>query len=279
MSVLSASYGIVDARKVEPSRPKLVKLPRPVTQELVLLSVLCPLSFCDLSAPVSTRGYATEMRLNIRVVMCLPIWAWTWLGYSGGLLRSEAVASGLLKRLRWQGLKILSLLSFALRRVLVFRSLNGLQPSSLSSSRYAGARVALLRLGQPWRRTGLVIDLSDSPAFNLEWIRVIEWLIHLLQARKVRSFMVEPPCITFSSAAYPALRSYGQPRGYRPLERRNSGHLAVRSLTLMFVLLCHVIGFLEQPRLGKMAWLNERRRLPVSFGQLPVPLEASTRRN
>ena len=91
--------------------------------------------------------------------------------------------------------------------------------------------------------------------------------------------MVEPPCITFSSAAYPALRSYSQPRGYRPLERRNSGHLAVRSLTLMFVLLCHVIGVLEQPRLGKMAWLNERRCLPVSFGQLPVPLEASTRRN
>ena len=102
MSVLSASYGIVDARKVEPSRPKLVKLPRPVAQELVLLSVLCPLSFCDLSAPVSTRVYATEMRLNIRVVMCLPIWAWTWLGYSGGLLRSEAVASGLLKRLRFE---------------------------------------------------------------------------------------------------------------------------------------------------------------------------------
>ena len=38
MSVLSASYGIVDTRKVEPSRPRLVKLPRPVAQELVLLN-------------------------------------------------------------------------------------------------------------------------------------------------------------------------------------------------------------------------------------------------
>ena len=43
------------------------------------------------------------------------------------------------------------------------------------------------------RRTGPVIDLSDSPAFNQEWIRVIECLIHWLQPRKLKGFMVEPP--------------------------------------------------------------------------------------
>ena len=70
------------------------------------------------------------------------------------------------------------------------------------------------------RRVGRIIEPSDSPACNLEWIRVLEWLFHLVQSLKLKSFMMETPCPTFSSTAYAALRGYHCPKGYQPKERR-----------------------------------------------------------
>ena len=110
------------------------------------------------------------------------------------------------------------------------------------------------------RSVGPVIDLSDSPAFNLEWLRTLEWSIFLIQHGRLRSFIVEPPCATFSSTTYPALRSYEAPRGFNPTQKRTllATILARRSLAL---LLTALIGILEQPRLSKMAWLKDWRRL------------------
>ena len=55
---------------------------------------------------------------------------------------------------------------------------------------------------------------------------VFEWLAHLLQSGNLSSFMVEPPCATFSPAAYPALRSLG----FDPTEPRTllGNRLALR---------------------------------------------------
>ena len=103
-----------------------------------------------------------------------------------------------------------------------------------------------------------------SPAFNMEWLRTLEWLLYLLQNRRLRSFLVAPPCTTYSPAAHPACRSYAKPRGFQPTARKTllGTILALRALTLLFVaLLVGAIGVLEQPRLAKMAWLAEWRRL------------------
>ena len=41
-------------------------------------------------------------------------------------------------------------------------------------------------------------------------------MTRLLQHRRLRSFMVVPPCATFSPAAHPAGRSYKLPQSFRP---------------------------------------------------------------
>ena len=54
------------------------------------------------------------------------------------------------------------------------------------------------------------IELSDSPRYDIRELRLVEWLCHMLESRKLRSIMVEPVCATFSSAAHPAVRSYAE---------------------------------------------------------------------
>ena len=64
------------------------------------------------------------------------------------------------------------------------------------------------------------IELSDSPWFDLRSIRLVEWLADMLWQKRLRSTMLEPVCTTFSAAAHPCLRSYAEPRGFQPTEKR-----------------------------------------------------------
>ena len=76
--------------------------------------------------------------------------------------------------------------------------------------------------------------------------------------------MVEPPCATFSADAYPALRSYTEPRGHNPRDPKTVAGttLALRSLSLMVLASeTGVAALLEQPLSSKMACLSERRFL------------------
>lgn len=103
-----------------------------------------------------------------------------------------------------------------------------------------------------------VLDLSDSRHYDLGSVRFLEWIIHMLEEDRFRSFLVEPPCTTFSPAAHPAVRSYKEPLGF---DRKNpktllGNVLAFRSLVLLRVAkrFRRPCG-LEQSRLSKMAWL------------------------
>lgn len=60
MSVLFHSHKLVDQSKIQSANPKVVGFPREVAEELVLLSVLCPLFAADISAPIQNKLFATD---------------------------------------------------------------------------------------------------------------------------------------------------------------------------------------------------------------------------
>ena len=104
-----------------------------------------------------------------------------------------------------------------------------------------------------------VLDLSNSKQYNIKSVRMLEWIFFMLDERRFASFLLAPPCTTFSPAAHPAVRSYQQPRGFcRTLPKVSHGNgLAFKSiLVLRHGRRRRRPGLLEQPRLSKMAWLS-----------------------
>ena len=104
-----------------------------------------------------------------------------------------------------------------------------------------------------------VLDLSESPHYDLCDVDFLSWIFHMFTSRRFRSTLLAPPCTTFSAAAWPDLRSYQNPLGYCRTHARTllGNTLAFRSLAIMFVCaLVQAPAGLEQPRLSKMAWLT-----------------------
>lgn len=59
-----------------------------------------------------------------------------------------------------------------------------------------------------------VLDLSNSTHYDLSCLRLMEWIVYMLEENHFRSFLIAPPCTSFSPAAHPAVRSYKQPLGF-----------------------------------------------------------------
>ena len=59
-----------------------------------------------------------------------------------------------------------------------------------------------------------VLDLSNSKHYDLSCLRLMEWIVYMLEENHFRSFLIAPPCTSFSPAAHPAVRSYKQPLGF-----------------------------------------------------------------
>lgn len=80
-----------------------------------------------------------------------------------------------------------------------------------------------------------VLDLTYSSAYDFGDLQFFEWVLYMVSAGRFRSFFVEPPCTTFSPAAYPSVRSYENPVGYdRLCPKTYVGNLlAFRSLLLL----------------------------------------------
>ena len=98
---------------------------------------------------------------------------------------------------------------------------------------------------------GPVLDLDSLPFYNLISLRLLAWIAHLLEHGLLDSFMVEPPCATFSPAQYHPSRSYSQPRGFDPTcpKTLEGTELALRALALInLASTLDVPSLLEQPR-------------------------------
>eukprot|EP00435_Cladocopium_sp_Y103_P061748 s675_g23.t1 len=124
---------------------------------------------------------------------------------------------------------------------------------------------------------GPIIDLTYSAQYDLVKWEVVEWLIWMIQNHRVGAVALEPPCTSFSPAAYPPVRSYTVPRGFnQKLPKVWFGNrLAFASLLLLYVAAyTDVIGWLETPRRSKMAWLSFWRFL-LTFSNVEETYTAS----
>lgn len=83
----------------------------------------------------------------------------------------------------------------------------------------AGSAKCMARLG--WV-VAPPIELSISEEYDLRLVHVMLWLSWLISARRVRAFMVEPVCTTFSIMRRPALRSKFVPVRFQRLEFADS---------------------------------------------------------
>ena len=73
MSVLFASHHLVDSSALDSSKPKIVSLPRPVSQELLLLSIFAPLMCSDLTATLGDRVFCTDSSDAKGAVVSTPV--------------------------------------------------------------------------------------------------------------------------------------------------------------------------------------------------------------
>eukprot|EP00435_Cladocopium_sp_Y103_P031603 s2642_g8.t1 len=267
MSILSKSFHLVSASEVSQEQPKVIKLPRSVAQELVLLAILSPLMATDLSAELSPKVYATDSS-----------------DLKGAIVQTQAKPS--IARALWRSSKRRGgYVRMMTREEALVRKLDFFDEPSNEDDMQCQQRPAIQKplalrfhfievcggsgkvskfvADKGWV-VGPVLDLDRSPYYDLQSLQVLSWIYHLLEEGLLDSFMVEPPCTTFSPAQHPASRSYECPRGFQPTEEKTlqGTTLALRALSLMWkASQVEAPGLLEQPRKSKMKKLSEWRYL------------------
>ena len=99
-----------------------------------------------------------------------------------------------------------------------------------------GSGVVTKRLSSMGVVCGPILDITYSPHYNLIENRLLSWALFMMEEGRVKSFLVAPPCTTFSPAAHPSLRSYQIPEGFDPSHPRVivGNLLAYASLCLLF---------------------------------------------
>ena len=288
MSVMNDVFKVIPPAELSPEDPRLRFLPRSAAEELQLLASLALVLSSNLAVPFDEEIYATDAS-NERGGICSA--------------RVSAEASAVLWRTAERRREPVPMQSQAQVILSSYDSMFESLPQMKSSldgidelcglpeeegegglgfsgerqfcQRPIGMRFQFIELcggaGGVTRELirrgiacGPVLDLSLSQQFNLAEHRVIQWLCFMMEDDRLDSFLVSPPCTTFSPAAHPCVRSYKQPRGFdQRLWKVWIGNLlAFAALTCLFVALrLEKFGLGEQPRRSKMRWLEEWRRL------------------
>lgn len=263
MGILQESFRLVNANEINPQRPVLVPLARKVAEELTLLAVLAPLSCSELHAEYMdevfcsdasmTHGAFCRARISSEVSQML----WRCSRTKGAYTRLQTPAECLLDRLGIREPQVLGEESSAL------------QPQRPLALRFDFIEVfaGSGRVTSAMAELGYVcccpIDLSRSSELNVAWVHVASWLLFMVAEKRAKSFIVEPPCTTFSIMRRPALRNQEFPFGFDVCdEQTNDGNvLAHRGFQLMWTgLEEEVTGILETPYTSKMrhlpSWKN-----------------------
>ena len=274
-AVLNESFKVIPQELLDTENPSLWPLPRAAAEEFLLLACLAPVAASNLAVPFPEALYATDAsneKGGIAEASCgEEVLRALWLAadrkgssvpIEAGFREALSQYDPLHEVLPTQkdgdpkGLRTVEEVDRPLGLCFEFIEICG------------GSGVVTKELVKRGIICGPVFDLSFSDAYDLCDLKVLRWFIHMLESDRLRSFLVAPPCTSFSPAAFPSVRSYQQPRGYNQLldKVRLGNILAFMSLCLLYVALKQKkIGVGEQPRRSKMRWLSEWRRL-VALG-------------
>ena len=274
MSILNEVFRVSPPVALDTTRPKMWSLGRKAADELLVAAALAPIMVSNLAVPFkeeifatdssSTKGGigSTEVPLGLSKILVADSWeeskeypnepcnfggssaAW-WDVWAGG---------GALWFFRWRA------------RVVWSEGWWGSPPHWTSLSVCGGVRrvrscdpTACIAWGHlrpnfgPVSFQAVQFDLSKNPDVG-----------PLHAQGRLDSFLVAPPCTSFSPAAYPPVRSYAVPRGFKPwLPKVWLGNrLAFGAIVLLQGALRYKkFGLGEQPRRSKMRWLAEWRAL------------------
>ena len=266
MSILSCALGIVRASSVCASKPKLYGLSRPAAQELVIMSVLSTLAASELSAPLSPLLFATDASehkggyvvADVGVETTRPLWRTA--SKKGGYSRLWSKEESVLARFDDREIIDLRILRDSFvptpSRPLAFFF------DFLEVGCSAGDVTRLL--AERGFRVGPQVSIKVSPAYDIMQLRTLEWLIHLIHQKKLKSFLCWPPSATFRFGSWPSWRSASSPKGYWPsLPRtRAANGLALRYLSLLFTAVeSGAVGALIHPSCSPLSSFPEWQRL------------------
>jgi len=265
MAVLEELFKVIPATELQPDQPRTHPLSRRAANELILSAVLLPVATSDILAPFHKWIYASDAS-NAKGAFCesiispglaMPLWqAGDFKGGHSFLdpwqKRVVQEASGWDEE-DWHDLGAAETdqklpLSRPLAQFFDFIEICG------------GAGAISEEMSSLGYTVGPIIDITYSKQYNLVDLRTLEWLLFLVQNRRVRALALEPPCTTFSAAAHPACRSYRVPRGWNQKVPKvwYGNRLAFACLTLMLAAAhAYVIALMETPRRSKMGWLRE----------------------
>ena len=267
MAHLNEAFKTIEGKELDTAHPVLRRLSRKCAEEFLILACLAPVMASNVAVPFAPRVYASD-------ASCA----------KGGFL--EAEVSPELARVLWRSAdrkgKNVPLpsksaaLHFAADEMSEYVDFEedqnaedetvprpiGLQFDFIEICGGAGLVTHyLIGMGHV---CGPVFDISASQQFDMTENRVILWLLFMMEDGRLKSFLVAPPCTTFSPAAFPSLRSYKMPLGFNRKHPRVllGNRLAFSSMCLMLrARILKIFGMLETPRRSKMRWTEQWRRL------------------
>lgn len=219
MSILLKSFHLVDMNLFSASNPKMLKLPRTVATELVLLSVLAPLVVSDIAVGYCSHLFASDASLS-----------------KGAIVKSdvgEEITEVLWRSCRTKGgySKLLDSSQSILSRCMDFEETGEQQAEKVDRPLafrfdfieiFAGAATVTAVMASRGYSVGCPIDISFSAELDVAQVRVLEWILYLVCNGLLKSLIVEPPCTTFSIMRRPALRSRFFPFGFDPEDPQTS---------------------------------------------------------
>ena len=247
MSILNHAFKLVDSSSICPNKPRLIRLPRVVANELVVLSLLVCMAVSDLCSIPSEKVFATDASMKKGAFCSAPVesdfskFLWRVSRSKGAYHRLLTPIQSLCRRL-----DLLEELGEdpveQIRRPLAF-SYDFIEIFSGASTVSAAMSALGFVVGPP-------VDLSINDQYNMEWVHVVSWITFMLAAKRLWSVMCEPPCTSFSLMRRPALRSRWCPYGFDTSNRQTFlGNLLVcRSLQILRVALINgITAILETP--------------------------------
>eukprot|EP00435_Cladocopium_sp_Y103_P038928 s550_g10.t1 len=247
-----------------PDAPKVVPLKRKCAEELCLLSACVPLMSANVGAPFASHVYASDASNDGGAIVSVSVpervsrALWHASDKKGKYTRLERSSRASLKKLVHE----IELLDDDADELVPVVD-PGPYKAPLMKFDFVEICGGAGTISKHATELGLVtappLDLSESVHYDLRGLRFLEWIIHMIEDGLFASFLVEPPCTSFSAAAFPSVRSYSQPLGFDRTEAKtlHGNTLAFRTFVLLKVgRRKRVPCGAEQPRRSKMIWTH-----------------------